>query len=91
MSPPTPEEEQRRIENLRAVLAGMRAGQTRQANPSTAPSEPAKPHGTAGRKTLWGSLTAGAVFLLGKFELLALLGGVLKLKTLATMLISIAV
>lgn len=86
----TPEEEKRRIENLRAVLAGMRAGETRRSE-STAPTESAKPHGSAGRKTLWGSLTAGAVFLLGKFKFLALLGGALKLKTLATMLISIAV
>lgn len=87
----TPEEEKRRIENLRAVLAGMR-GETRGAEPAATPRAPAaRPHGHAGRNALWGSLAAGVVFLLTKLKLLALLGGVLKLKTLATMFLSIAV
>ena len=90
MSERTPEE-QRRIENLRAVLAGMR-GETPQAGPAVAPRAPAaKPHSNAGRNALWGSLAAGAVFLLTKLKFLGLLAGVLKLKTLATMLLSIGV
>lgn len=87
----TPEEEKRRIENLRAVLAGMR-GETRVAGQAATPqAAPSKPHSTAGRTALWGSLAAGAVFLLTKLKFLALLAGVLKLKTLATMLLSIGV
>jgi Zn-dependent protease len=92
MSTRTPEDEQRRIENLRAVLAGLR-GETTAADPTRAKPAPAaapKSHTTAGQKTLWGSLAAGAVFLLGKLKFLTLLGSVLKLKTLATMFLSIA-
>lgn len=87
----TPDDEKRRIENLRAVLAGMRGGDAPRPGSPTAPAPAGKPHSTAGRNTLWGSLAAGAVFLITKFKFLALLGGVLKLKTLATMLLSIGV
>lgn len=93
MSLRTPEEEQRRIENLRAVLAGMR-GETPATDPARAAPAPAaapKERPTAGRNTLWASLAAGVVFLLTKLKFLALLGSVLKLKTLATMLLSIGV
>ena len=67
-------------------------GETRGAEPAAAPQAAApKPHSTAGRNALWGSLAAGAVFLLTKLKFLGLLAGVLKLKTLATMLLSIGV
>jgi len=94
MSEPPPDEATRRAENLRAVLAGMRgerppapaAGTPQRQTPTTGP-----PRSSTGRRTLLGSLGAGAVVLLSKLKFLAVLGTVLKLKTLATMLLSIAV
>lgn len=88
MSERTPEE-QRRIENLRAVLAGMQAGG--RPAPAATPDPNARPHGTAGRNTLLGTLAAVALFLVTKFKFLAVLGTVLKFKTLATMFLSIGV
>ena len=89
MSTPPPEDDRRR-ENLRAVLAGMRAPASAPAPAAaTPPAETRKP--SAGRRTLLGSLGAGAALLLSKLKFLAILGTVLKLKTLATMLLSIAV
>lgn len=90
MSAPTPEEEaaRRRLDNLRAVLAGA------------PPATPAKPAPAAGggaahpshkaRNGVLGTLTAGALFLLGKLKFLGLLAGVLKLSTFASMLASVA-
>ena len=90
MSTPPPDDERRRAENLRAVLAGMRAPAPAPAPAAATPStETRKP--SAGRRTLLGSLAAGAMLLLSKLKVLAILGTVLKLKTLATMLLSIAV
>jgi Zn-dependent protease len=87
MNDPNAEAEARkRIDNLRAILAE-----------STTPSRPAvagKPkaddhtsHRT--RNTVLGGAGAVLVFLVSKFKFLGLLAGVLKLKTLATMLLSI--
>lgn len=88
MSDPNAEAEARkRIENLRAVLEG--------------PAAPARLPGTAKpgvdshpshrtRNTVLGGLGAAIVFLLSKLKFLAVLAGVLKLKTLATMVLSIA-
>ena len=89
MSTPPPEDERRR-ENLRAVLAGMRAPAPAPAPPAstTPPTETRKP--SAGRRTLLGSLGAGLALLLSKLKFLAILGTVLKLNTLATMLLTIA-
>lgn len=89
----SPEEEQarRRIENLRAVLAGappMPAVAARQAGPEPGRGPSRRSHRT--RNTALGSLGAVAAFLLGKAKLLAVLAGVLKLKTLGTMLLSVA-
>src|SRR5262245_33796817 len=91
MTTPPPDDSRRRAENLRAVLAGM----TSPPVPAKTASEPAKPTGGAGSATgpraLLGALGVGLVFLLSKFKVLAVLAGVLKLKTFATMLLSIAV
>ena len=89
MSTPPPDEAARRAENLRAVFASM----TEPAAPPPAnPSAPARHTAGAGRRWgLIGTLAAGALFLLGKLKFLGLLAGVLKLKTFATMLLSIAV
>ncbi|HXS81767.1 MAG TPA: site-2 protease family protein [Methylomirabilota bacterium] len=93
MSTPPDDEARRRAENLRAVLAGMR-GERPTTNPGPAPSAPPRaesPRSSTGRRTLVGSIGAGIVLLLSKLKFLALLGSVLKLKTLATMLLSIGV
>lgn len=85
------EEDRKRAENLRAVMAG----------PSTAAPPSVRPAAGAGQTTpashshrarngVLGTLAAGALFLLGKLKFLGLLAGVLKLKTLATMLLSVA-
>lgn len=86
MSEPTPEEEARkRAENLRAVLAG--------APPPVGVEAPARPSAShpshRARNSVLGALGAGLVFLAGKLKFLGLLAGVLKLKTLGTMLLSI--
>ncbi len=79
------EEERRRIENLRAVLAG-RTQEERKAAPE-APGGSKPSHNT--RNGIWGTIVAGALLLGGKLKFLGLLAGVLKLKTLGTMLLSI--
>lgn len=81
-------EEQRRRDNLRAVMQGM----TQPAPaPLKAPKPDTGPRPTGQSRGLLGSLGAGLLLLLGKFKFLSVLLGVLKLKTLATMLLSIAV
>ena len=92
MSSPPPTDPSRRGENLRAVFAAMTGAQPASRTPN-APAEPpsAAKRSTTGRKALLGSLGAGAVLLLSKLKFLAVIAGVLKLKTLATMLLSIAV
>ncbi len=88
MSSSLPPHEQRRRDNLRAVMQGM-------TQPAPAPVKVPKPdtgpRPTGQSRGLLGSLGAGLLLLLGKFKFLSVLFGVLKLKTLATMLLSIAV
>lgn len=90
MTPLTPEEEaRRRLDNLRAVMAGPPA-----AKPAPAPAAPggapAAPHTHRARNGVLGTLAAGFLFLLGKLKFLGLLASVLKLQTFATMLLSVA-
>ncbi len=96
VSTPPPIDEQKHRQNLQAVFASL----MHPAEPVAAekgPSEPGARPGSGthpshrGRNTALGALAAGALFLLGKFKFLTLLAGVFKLKTLATMLLSIAV
>lgn len=87
MSAPEPESAteaaRRRSENLRAVLAGPPA-----ASPTPSAASPrAQQHRT--RNSLIGTALAVGVFLFSKLKLLALVSGVLKLKTLGTMLLSV--
>jgi Zn-dependent protease len=89
MSALTPEEQaRRRLENLRAVMSGPPAAPP--AGPAAQAPAGAAPHSHRARNGVLGTLAAGALFLLGKLKFLGLLAGVLKLKTLATMLLSIA-
>jgi Zn-dependent protease len=96
----TPEEREalKRIENLRAVLAGPPpAG----ASPRSAPNHGgAFPRGAAGpgeaahpghrsRNVTLGAIGAGILFLATKLKFFGLLAGVLKLKTLASMVLSV--
>jgi Zn-dependent protease len=85
-----PDEAARRQENLRAVLDSMTQPA---AAPPASPSAPARGGaGSPGRRWgLIGSLAVGALFLLGKLKFLGMLAGVFKLKTFATMLLSVAV
>ncbi|OLC17235.1 MAG: hypothetical protein AUH29_02760 [Candidatus Rokubacteria bacterium 13_1_40CM_69_27] len=70
----------RELEHLRAVYDSLQS-----------PQRP-RPTGRDRAKLAWGgAIGAALVFLAGKFKLLGLLAGVLKLKTLATMLLSIGV
>jgi len=83
--------ERRRIENLRAVLAGAPAPKPVPSEPSAAaPAEPGAPRPRTW-KTALGGIGAMLAMLLGKFKFLGLLASALKLKTLASMLLSIAV
>jgi len=95
------EERTRYLENLRAVYASLQHPAAGRSSPSDAPGAD---HGAPGRSAgspsttgsqrkrtgLLAAILTGAAFLLGKFKLLGILGGVLKLKTLATMLLSVA-
>ena len=86
MSLPLSPDEQRRADNLRAVMQGPTPpARTEPARPDTGP----RPTGQS--RGLLGSLGAGLLLLLGKFKFLSVLLSVLKLKTLGTMLLSIAV
>jgi len=94
MSGPPPDDAARRAENLRAVLQGM----TQPAKPASAvPIQPSATPAPAGEKPargrwgILGTLGAGAMVLLGKLKFLGVFASVLKLKTLATMLLSIAI
>ncbi len=92
--PRSEQEERKHIENLRAILAGPTpSGTARAAAGSdrasgTAIGDSAHPSHRA-RNGILGGLGASIVFLVGKLKLLGLLVGVLKLKTLGTMLLSI--
>ena len=82
MSDPTPR--QRELDNLRAVYRSLQ-------NPAT-PAPPAgdgKPHGHAARNTALGGGLTALIFLAGKLKFLGFLVGLFKLKTLATMALSI--
>jgi len=88
MTPLTPEEEaRRRLDNLRAVMAG--APPATPAKPRPAAGGDAAPHSHKARNGVLGTLGAGFLFLLGKLKFLAVLAELLKLKTFATMLLSV--
>jgi Zn-dependent protease len=101
---PSPEDEERRrkIENLRAVYRGLSAPSPAAGTPAAPPAgtaerppqppaDPATAHPShRKRNSILGSIGALLAFLAGKLKLLALLGTALKLKTLATMLLSVA-
>ncbi len=85
---PTPEE-QRHLENLRAVAASLRE---KPRAPGTASAgDPAHGPTHRGRNGVLGSIAAAAVLVLGKLKFVGLLGELLQLKTIVTLLISIAV
>ena len=85
MSEPLSDEEARkRIENLRAVLAGPAP-----VAPVAAPGAPATRQTHRARNSALGVAGTALAFLAGKLKFLGLLAGVLKFKTLATMLLSI--
>jgi Zn-dependent protease len=94
--PRTDEESRRRMENLRAVLAGGPAstpksveGARRRGSANDAQTRTSDPS-HRGRKAALGTLGALALFLAGKLKFLGILAGVLKFKTLGTMLLSVA-
>jgi Zn-dependent protease len=90
IEPTTEDEARRRIDNLRAVMAGRT--DTLAPAPATAPAaphDPSAPHSHKTRNGVAGGIVAAAAFLAGKLKFLGLLGGVLKLKTLLTMVLSI--
>ena len=78
--PSEAERRAREIENLRAVYASL---QTRK--PERPPSSPLR------RTAAWGTAGAALALLAGKLKFLGLLAGILKLKTLATMVLSIGI
>jgi len=87
---PDPTDPSRRAENLRAVMAGLMTPRA-QAAPQATPSAATPGDGAAGRRrTWWGSLAVFLVLVLGKLKFLGMISGVLKLKTFATVLLSIA-
>ena len=88
------EEARKRMENLRAVLAGPPAAATAKAPDRSHGSAPGAAGGSAhpshrARNTVLGTLGAAALFLIGKLKFLGVLAGVLKFKTLASMLLSV--
>jgi Zn-dependent protease len=94
MDPRSEEEARRRLENLRAVLAGpdpAPAASRRPGDPGRDGAAPGGGHAShRGRNSLLGGLGAAGLFLLGKLKILGALAGILKLKTLASMVLSIA-
>ena len=80
MSDPGADAERRRIENLRAVLAGA---------PKVAPPETATSVRNPGRKTVLGTIAAVLALVLGKLKFFGFLASALKLKTLGSMILSI--
>lgn len=86
---PSSEDEaaRRRIENLRAVMAGPVATAPSRA---TGPGSSGEPHGShAKRNTVLGGIGAALAVVLGKLKFLGVLVSVLKFKTLATMVLSV--
>lgn len=96
MSDPLSEEEQRkRIENLRAILHGPPSRAAAPHPPGAPPDSPSTATGSSHpthrtRNGVFGGLIASVLFLVGKLKFLGFLVGVLKFKTLGTMLLSIA-
>lgn len=82
VSDPTPE--QRELDNLRAVYRGLQ----QRAAPAPPPGKEGQ-HGHAGRNTALGGGLAALVFLAGKLKFLGFVAGLFKLKTLATMALSV--
>jgi len=80
-------ETRKRIENLRAVLAGP--AREKPGAPPSRPADDAQHPGHRTRNAVLGGAGAVGIFLLSKLKFLGLLAGVLKLKTLATMVLSI--
>src|SRR5262249_2371045 len=76
--PSDAERRSREVENLRAVYQSLQ--------PPKAPSES---HGSYGGKAAAGAAGAAALFVLGKAKFFGLAAGLVKFKTLATMLLSI--
>jgi Zn-dependent protease len=89
--PPHEDAARKRLENLRAVMAGP-AVKTTAAAPAPGPAgAPDAPHGHhRARNGVLGTLAAGGLFLLGKLKFLGVLASVLKFNTLATMVLSVA-
>jgi Zn-dependent protease len=88
------DEARKRLENLRAVLAGPGPkGALPPRRDAGALAEPTQAdsahHSHRTRNTALGGLGAAALFLLGKLKFLGLLAGVLKLNTLLSMVLSI--
>lgn len=78
--PSEPERRARELEHLRAVYASLQS------------PAPQRPSGQQRSRAAWGGATAAALtFLLGKLKLLGVLVGVLKVKTLVTMLLAVGV
>ena len=90
MNPAPPDDATKRTENLRAVLEGLRQPEAI-AKPTTVTEDLKAPGTPRGRKTIWGTIGTAIAIALSKLKFLGLLGTVLKLKTLATMVLSIAV
>jgi Zn-dependent protease len=76
------DEERRRLENLRAVLAGA----SKRAAPQPAAAARSR---SAGRKTILGTIGAVLALLLGKLKFFGILASAFKLKTLGSMILSI--
>jgi Zn-dependent protease len=88
------DEARKRLENLRAVLAGPGLKPLPPSRPRAGTqAEPTAAHGVHGshraRNTALGGLGAAGLFILGKLKFLGLLAGVLKLNTLLSMVLSI--
>jgi Zn-dependent protease len=82
VSEPTPR--QRELDNLRAVYRSLQTPST-----PAPPTSSGKPHGHAARNTALGGGLTALIFLAGKLKFLGFLVGLFKLKTLATMALSI--
>lgn len=91
---PTDDEVRKRIENLRAVLAGPGEATRVEAHartPADSPVRDGRRRSDRRRATAVGGVIAVVTLLLGKLKVIGLLAGVLKLKTLGTMLLSVVV
>ena len=84
-------EAQKRIENLRAVLAGAPPPAPQRPGAGRSPGGPASSEHPShrGRNATLAALSAVGLFLISKLKFVGLLASLLKLKTLATMLLSV--